>query len=764
MVQHHDVQQDLKQDVQIADFPINEKAETSQEEVDLAVAEAERLAHLDDVVDDFGFEMVTKIVTLEDDETMPVLTFRYWLIATCLSVLAATLSTIYAYKPQILVLPTSFLLLVSYFVGKGLERILPKGMLNPGPFNKKEHSLMVVTASSASLALATELIASEYLFYNYTVPTGVGILLVMSSQFIGYGFAGFFRESLVYPRKAYYPNTLANVTLYENLHGSSGGISKKMTRYFFILVVATSIYEWAPQYIAPALQGVSIICLATAHLKNPTISKVFGGTTSNEGMGLFALSFDWNAIAAQGNPMTFPWSSMINVGFGVLMCTIFMPYLYFSNTWNAQSYPWMGLGIYSPNSQDLYNQSAILDANNNVNFDAVAKQGLPGMSSAYVLYIMGGNIMVTASITHILCWYWKDVKEGLVNIFSKESTNKDPYHTVMHKYPEVPLWWYLTILGVFFVLGMVVCVVTKALEWYMYIIAVIFALLFVFVSGFMLAVTGVGVPVGSVVQMIGGFIKPGNPVANMYFTLFGSTTTTQAITLLSDLKVGQYMKIPPRALLVGQMYGTFIGSIIGYFLTISIVTKNADVLVTVEGSTQWNGATVQDYNSAAITWGGLAKQMYAPGAPYAIVFYAFFIGIIAPIIFFLAHKAVPHIGLNYLNVAIMASYLGYFCSGSNSSVFTYFLVAAYSQFYLRKFKPQIFNKYQFITAAGLDAGNNLTVLIVALSVGGIFTSNAITFPWWLLNPNFIDLQWYQDGCYQQLNDPDWIATQNVTSI
>jgi OPT oligopeptide transporter protein len=39
---------------------------------------------------------------------------------------------------------------------------------------------------------------------------------------------------------------------------------------------------------------------------------------------------------------------------------------------------------------------------------------------------------------------------------------------------------------------------------------------------------------------------PGDPVANMYAALYGSQPTIQGMALLQDLKLGQYIKIPPR--------------------------------------------------------------------------------------------------------------------------------------------------------------------------------------------------------------------------
>jgi hypothetical protein len=41
----------------------------------------------------------------------------------------------------------------------------------------------------------------------------------------------------------------------------------------------------------------------------------------------------------------------------------------------------------------------------------------------------------------------------------------------------------------------------------------------------------------NLVQMVGGAIIPGKPVANMYFTLYGYNTQTQTLNLLRDLKL-----------------------------------------------------------------------------------------------------------------------------------------------------------------------------------------------------------------------------------
>jgi hypothetical protein len=58
-------------------------------------------------------------------------------------------------------------------------------------------------------------------------------------------------------------------------------------------------YEFFPAYIWPWLNSVSIPCLAAMHAtgdKAAVLTNLFGGSTNNEGLGLFTLSFDWQYV------------------------------------------------------------------------------------------------------------------------------------------------------------------------------------------------------------------------------------------------------------------------------------------------------------------------------------------------------------------------------------------------------------------------------------------------------------------------------------
>ena len=50
-----------------------------------------------------------------------------------------------------------------------------------------------------------------------------------------------------------------------------------------------------------------------------------------------------------------------------------------------------------------------------------------------------------------------------------------------------------------------------------------------------------------------GLIYPGRPIANVCFKTYGYISMTQAVSFLSDFKLGHYMKIPPRSMFVVQV-------------------------------------------------------------------------------------------------------------------------------------------------------------------------------------------------------------------
>lgn len=120
---------------------------------------------------------------------------------------------------------------------------------------------------------------------------------MIASQLMGYGLAGLTRSFTVYPTYALWPANFAYTQLYETLHHAGDAtIMRKRWKFFWTLFTIVFVWEWFPEYIAPTLTGVSIMCLARQD--SAWVTRLFGGSDGNEGFGMFSMSFDWYYIGS----------------------------------------------------------------------------------------------------------------------------------------------------------------------------------------------------------------------------------------------------------------------------------------------------------------------------------------------------------------------------------------------------------------------------------------------------------------------------------
>jgi len=224
-------------------------------------------------------------------------------------------------------------------------------------------------------------------------------------------------------------------------------------------------------------------------------------------------------------------------------------------------------------------------------------------------------------------------------------------------------------------------------------------------------------------------------MANMYFVLFSYNSVIQAQLLLRDLKIAQYVKLPPRAAFTAQISGTLLGAVLNFVIMNSIIDNQTPILLSVEGTNIWSGQQPQQYNSQAIAWGGLSQELFAVGKRYQWVPWAYVIGLFVPVPFWLVHKRYPGLRLDYLYTPVIAYYIGWLCVGINSSILSYFAIAWFSQWWLRTRYPRWFIKYNYILGAALDGGTQVMVFILSFAVFGAAGTSHLFPQWWGANQN-----------------------------
>lgn len=140
------------------------------------------------------------------DEDLPCNTVRAWTIGLSLVVLGASMNTLFSLRQPTIGIGPLVAQIIAWPVGHGWARVMPKRVfttfgirwsLNPGPFNIKEHAIIVVMSSvSFSVAYATDIILAQLVFYKQNFGIPFQLFLTVSTQSLGYGIAGMLRKFL----------------------------------------------------------------------------------------------------------------------------------------------------------------------------------------------------------------------------------------------------------------------------------------------------------------------------------------------------------------------------------------------------------------------------------------------------------------------------------------------------------------------------------------------------------------------------------------
>ncbi|KZT18640.1 oligopeptide transporter [Neolentinus lepideus HHB14362 ss-1] len=738
---------------------IDEKGYGSDSEHDAEELHPERLEGVSYVngepVITTGEDVSRFLVDVRDDGD-DAITFRSLVIGTVFAGLGAALCQIYIFKPVEMSVSTVFLLLLIYSVGLAWAKFLPRkefaeriGMprlarvfhfINPGPFGLKEHTVSALVASTAAYgSTAVDNFAVQRLYYNTHVEAVTAVLATFSTACFGYGLVGILRPLTVYPSEMVYWANLPTVSIFQALHFDTA-FNRSRLILFWSAFVGMFCYEIIPAYIFPLLNGLSVFCLSAHWAQGTgkisqgavdTITNIFGGADGNEGLGLLSLSLDWQYIGSSF--MSLPLTQQANSWVGYALCYIIFSAIYYSNAWSSLSYPILSTSLFAANGS-VWHQSAVFGTTFQLNKTALAEVGLPALTGSNAWANLSANLAIGGLIAHCVCFWSKYVIDSVQQ--SRNKTQPDPHWQAMRKYKEAPWWWYAILLLLSFFAGLIVVLKGQTtLPWWSYILALLLGAFITPFSTLLYARMGNGIATNQLMKMVAGAVNPGRPVANLYFSMWSHDVVSTSIGLAGDLKIGQYLKIPPRIMFLTQVWGTILGAAVNYIVMTTIVDAQRDVLLDPRGTNVWSGQTIQSLNSAAVTW-SLAKDLYGPKGPYFIIPMSLLIGAGATIVQWLIWKRWPKIGpikVDSIMLPIIYMYSGWMSSGINSIILTTIIVGLVSQLWLRRYHPGWYRKYNYILGGALDGGSQIMIFVLSFAVFGA-SGTERPFPNWAGNP------------------------------
>ncbi|KAI9340546.1 OPT oligopeptide transporter protein-domain-containing protein [Obelidium mucronatum] len=708
-------------------------------------------------------ERINFIVPQTDDPSTPAFTVRSVVLGTIFCVLLSFINTLLTFRSNAFAIGANIAVILAYPIGLAWAALLPKGnIINPGPFTMKEHVLIFVMASCTGLPYGLDNVvvqAMPQLMGNESITFIQSWAFVFVTQFIGYGMSGLCRRFLVKPTAMWWPGSLTTIALMSSFHkvetGDAAGNRFKLSRFtvFWIAFGCMFTYAWLPEYFAPGLQAVSIMCLIAGSGKsNPagvmTKFNAIAGSTSN-GVGLLGMAFDWAYIGSTYLTSPF-WASAVYLLGNIFFSWILTPIFYAQDIWGINAKiseddvthnPFLNsahLFVGNPDSVSHEQGSRVrptffYNVSDNYNLNLTAYNDVaPVYITGFFAICYGTSFLaITASLAHVFVWYGKDIYRQTMNAFRQvrdEVDAQDKHVKMMEAYPDIPDWAYLAFLGVITIAAVAVSLWTPYnMPWWAIFFNLLLCAIFIVPFGIIQAISGFGLGLNVLTEFVIGLMIPGQTVAVMAFKSWGTNNLIQALALTQDLKLGQYLHIPPYAMVFAQFWGTFVNSIVATAVAYFMMFNSGNLLEQPE----WQYYNYQIFYSAGGIWGAIGPQrFFGIGSLYEGLLWCFLIGAITPLLPWLGNKYVVKSKYwHYINFPLIYSMWG---PGGYQSLYTLpFIIAYFGQVYMFRHQKEFYQKYMYVIGVAFDASSALAITFI--SVLGIYGYSFTTR--WALNPN-----------------------------
>ncbi|KAJ3886081.1 OPT oligopeptide transporter protein-domain-containing protein [Lentinula edodes] len=698
-------------------------------------------------------QIVRELVDFEDDPTMPVITWRFFFLSGTLTALGAWLTQMGFFRTTYVPYSIYFVQIAALYFGRMLASTLPQKQiglgrfsfeLNPGPFSIKEHVAIVLAANTGAMNnLGDYVLAPLQIFYdkrNFWFNRRFDILdPQLSCVFVGFSFASFARVFLVEnPTTPYVRLSLQQVAVFnamrQSIEEDAVGAQKQM-RVFWWFILGFFLWQFLPEYAFPFVSSLAFLCWFSKNPKAQFLGSGLGGA------GFLTVTLDWSNIGSQC--VYYPYWAQVNIfASSVIAAWILIPVAFFTNAWDSAIYPIQSQALYLRNGS-VYPTADLITASYGLNETLFEEIGPPLMSAqlrwnyfaAYVAYL--GSFVSCALFQGPNLWRtFKTYRQA-------KPTSNDRLTEIIRRYPAVPIWWNF----VLFIVPVIILIILTAkgvlyMPIYMLFIGLAIGAVIVLPMAFIYSVSGYQMQVGYFNELFYGYaINAGgsrHPVGALSYRVISGQCWYEAQSMLADMKLGHYFHIPPRKVLLAQIWGICVGVPVNYATILWVCQTKGDILkgLVTDPNRQWTGQTVISLNNQSISFALVGPKRLFADAIYTPMLYGFLVGAVAPCILYLLHRKWPRARFDLWSIPVFFDNFENYYGNISVYFFTLFMLGTLNHLWVKRYYYAFWKKYAYLCSAAADTGYNFNLLIIFVAF-----SAAKTIPmanWWGNNAQSVE--------------------------
>jgi OPT family oligopeptide transporter len=214
------------------------------------------------------------------------------------------------------------------------------------------------------------------------------------------------------------------------------------------------------------------------------------------------------------------------------------------------------------------------------------------------------------------------------------------------------------------------------------------------------------------------------------FKAFSIQVLNSGLAFIQDLKLGHYMKVPPRA----SFHVQIISSLVVCFVQV--------------GVKRWLFANVKDmcspsqkdflicphngvFFTASAIWGLIGPtRQFGSGTLYHGHLYALIVGALLPVPFWFWQRKFPKSRLRYVNIPVALNGPSFIPPARGINYSSWFIVGFIFQYVIRRRHFRWWSKFNYILSAALDSGTILAIVFIFLTLQLPFSNGGLQVNWW----------------------------------